>query len=225
MRRHADRAPARLARLGRLIGRVIHPTGMVIVVLGADGAGKTTLLAGLERELGPLFRRVIRRHLRPRVVRAGSGSGDAGNPHGRPPRGSLGSAAQALLWWLDGWLGWFTLLAPARTRAALVLFDRGLADLALDPARYRFGGPAWLARLPAALGPRPDLTLVVLAAPDQLCVRKDELDAPRAAVLDAVYRDFARRARGTVVIEAADAASALADAREAALRNLGRRWS
>lgn len=225
LRGRLDHVPARIARARRLIGRIVRPTGLVVAVLGPDGAGKSTLIDRLARELGPLFRKVERRHLRPRLIRARSGAGDAADPHGRAARGPLGSAIQAALWTLDGWLGWIALAAPIRIRAGLLLYDRALDDLALDPARYRFGGPAWLARLPAQLNARADVTLVLAAPGDVLAARKGELPSGRAGALASAYRAHAARTPGAVLIEAPDAEAALAAARAALLDHLERRYA
>jgi thymidylate kinase len=223
MRGHLAHSPARLARMCRLIGRVLHPTGLVIAVIGPDGAGKSTLLDALTRELAPVFRRVVRRHLRPRLVRGRSGAGDGADPHGRRARGPVGSALQAALWTIDGWLGWAMLFLPTRVRASLLLFDRFADDLTLDPRRYRFGGPPWLARLPALLGPRPDVTLVLAAPAAAMAARKAELTVAEAATLAVAYRAHAARTPGALLIEQPTADAAALAAREAILGFLERR--
>jgi thymidylate kinase len=57
-----------------------------------------------------------------------------------------------------------------------VLFDRYHGDLLVDPRRYRYGGPMWLARLACRLMPQPDRVIFLDAEPVVLLSRKQEID-------------------------------------------------
>jgi thymidylate kinase len=71
----------------------------------------------------------------------------------------------------------------------LVLFDRFHGDLVVDPKRYRYGGPEWVARIASRLMPQPDLILFLDAEPSVLLSRKQEvtreaLEASRSRYLE-----------------------------------------
>lgn len=224
MRDHLRGAPARLAWLRRAFDRLAHPTGFVIAALGPDGAGKTAVLDRLATDLRPAFWRVRRMHLRPGLVHGAHAPGDALDPHGRARRGMIGSVAQALLWLADYALGWVFLVAPARARTTLVLFDRYADDLGVDPRRYRYGGPGWLARFLPRLVPRPDLLLILVADSTVLHGRKPEVAIDEVRRQVTAYRALAERTPGAVLIEADAPFEIVAErARAAALTRLARR--
>jgi thymidylate kinase len=71
----------------------------------------------------------------------------------------------------------------------MVIFDRYHADLLVDPRRYRYGAPMWLARLATRVMPQPDRVFFLDAAPEVLLSRKQEvsheaLEANRRAYLN-----------------------------------------
>jgi thymidylate kinase len=60
-------------------------------------------------------------------------------------------------------------------QGSMVLFDRYADDILVDPRRYRYGGPAWLARVFARAIPRPDLLIALDAPARTLIARKTEI--------------------------------------------------
>ena len=46
----------------------------------------------------------------------------------------------------DYTVGWWIMVRPLLVRSTLVVFDRYYHDLLVNPLRYRYGGPMWLAR-------------------------------------------------------------------------------
>lgn len=171
----ARRIAAQLGDLRRKLDRIAQPTGFVVCVLGPDGAGKSTVLDRLEQELAPSFRRVRRFHLRPHLGSARR-TPPCTVPHGQPPRGRLASYLKLIYFVADYWFGWLMVIAPARIRSTLVLFDRYYHDLLVDPQRYRFDAQSPVPRWIQPLIPRPDLWLMLTADPDVLFRRKGEVD-------------------------------------------------
>lgn len=162
----------------RLICRVIRPTGVFIVVLGPDGAGKSTLVGHMAESIErAAFNRFRIFHWRPNVILPQSDTGvPTTDPHDEPPRGTLGSIAALLIILLDYIVGYIFTLRPFLTRAGLVIFDRYYHDVLVDPLRYRYGGPLWLARIVGHFVPPPDLLFLVLDADvGVILARKKEL--------------------------------------------------
>ena len=177
------------------VERLIRPPGLMVALLGVDGAGKSTVMSRIEGDLAPIFWSVKRYHRRPlasalrwrerylsqRQNEAGEASGLAvppapHEPHAMPSRGLAASLAKLGFWWVDYALFGYALdVRPRLVRHALVMFDRYYDDLLVDPRRYRYGGPMWLARVVGRLVPRPHLVVLLDAPPELLWARKREV--------------------------------------------------
>src|SRR6266699_3823458 len=113
------------------------PTGVHVVLLGADGSGKSTTLSALGDALAPAFRRVTTNHLAPALFRGAGANLPVTAPHSCPPRSFVGSLAKAAYWVVDYTLGYYVKIRPALVRSTLVLFDRYLLDALVDVLRGR----------------------------------------------------------------------------------------
>jgi len=151
------------------------PTGVHVVLLGADGSGKSTTLSALGDALAPAFRRVTTNHLAPALFRGAGANLPVTAPHSCPPRSFVGSLAKAAYWVVDYTLGYYVKIRPALVRSTLVLFDRYLLDALVDPRRYRYGGPRWVLQLVWSVIPKPDLVILLDAPTDVLRGRKQEV--------------------------------------------------
>ncbi|MEA3212502.1 MAG: hypothetical protein QOE70_5559 [Chthoniobacter sp.] len=180
----------RVAEGLRIVRRALHPPGLHIAVLGPDGAGKSTLLANLRALLAPCFgqQRVFK--FRPDVFgRIESGINQ--QPHARSPRSRAVSWVKILYYFADWWLGWLLILAPARLRNALVVFDRDFDDIVVDQRRYLLQGVGKLARFLRWLLPRADLTFILDADAGAVHVRKPELPVEVIERQRSMYRRLA----------------------------------
>ncbi|HOY70141.1 MAG TPA: hypothetical protein PKV03_02765 [Methylotenera sp.] len=175
----------------RQVHRILHPTGLVVAVLGPDGSGKTTVIEHIESEFSPAFRKLNRYHLRPHFGKQGTGS-VVTNPHASPPRSALAGLAKMVLFLVDYWWGYIRRIYPAKVRSTLVIFDRHFYDMLVDPTRYRLPQRFWPAKLFAKLIPQPDVWLVLDAPPALLVSRKGEIDLTSAEMLTSRYRALAQ---------------------------------
>ena len=164
-----------LANSLRLIRRWLEPTGILIVFLGPDGVGKSALINSLAQEMCAAFRRHRIFHYRPMLVFRRKGNSAVTDPHGKAPHAAWWSLGQLLAQLADYWLGYLLIIRPLLARSGLVIFDRYFYDLPIDPRRYRYGGPLWLARLLCALMPKPDLVFVMDAPTRVILSRKQEV--------------------------------------------------
>jgi thymidylate kinase len=176
----------------RVMRRWFQPTGVFLVILGPDGAGKSTLVGRLTQAVGPCFRRQRIFHWRPNVIAPRKETGVPNtDPHDEPPRGVLGSTVVLLGIFLDCWLGFAFVLRPLLARSGLVIFDRSYHDLLIDPLRYRYGGPMWLARFLGRLIPAPDLLFLVDAEDEVILSRKHEVPPEELRRQREAYQQFA----------------------------------
>lgn len=152
----------------------------LICFLGCDGSGKSAVIAGMAERLEKQGVVVTRGHWRPvalggeRAAAGGQGNVAADDPHGQVPRGMVSSILKLGWLWLNWWVAWFRFLGK-QSEQGVVLFDRYHADLLIDPRRYRYGGPMWLARLASRLMPQPDVVIFLDAEPEVLLARKQEV--------------------------------------------------
>jgi thymidylate kinase len=92
---------------------------------------------------------------------------------------------------LDYWLGFAFVLRPFLARSGLILLDRYYHDILIDPIRYRYGGPMWLAKFLARFIPPPDLLFLVLDAGDEVILsRKHEVPPEELRRQREGYRQF-----------------------------------
>jgi thymidylate kinase len=183
-----------LRQVPRLIARSLRPIGLFVVILGPDGVGKSTLVGRLAEPLGHagMYRSRIF-HWRPMVIAPKEETGvPVTDPHGKPPRGTLGSILTLFGILLDYWLGFIFILRPILTRAGLVIFDRYYHDLLIDPMRYRYGGPMWVAKLVSRLAPAPDLLFLLDAEEDVIFSRKREVPPEELRRQREGYQQFTR---------------------------------
>jgi thymidylate kinase len=191
--------------LVRRIRRFLEPTGVHVVLLGPDGAGKSTVASLVSEHLGPAFRRTTTRHLRPGLLRRGPVGPitPPSAPHSRPPRSPLGSLAKLLFWLLDYTIGYYATVRPELVRSTLVLFDRYLLDVLVDPIRYRYGGPGRLICALWRVIPKPDLVILLDAPADVLRARKLEVSSEETARQREAYRSLVESLPNGHVVDAA----------------------
>jgi thymidylate kinase len=177
----------------------------LICFLGCDGSGKSAVIAGVTERLEKQGVVVTRGHWRPVAFAGENPEGarvTADDPHGQVPRGMVSSVLKLGWLWLNWWVGWFRFLRK-QSATGVVVFDRYHADLLVDPRRYRYGGPLWLARLASRLMPQPDVVVFLDADPDVLLARKQEVSREALAMAREKYLVLAASHERFRVVDAA----------------------
>jgi thymidylate kinase len=205
---------ARLREIGRFVDRVLHPNGLWIVFLGVDGSGKSTILHRVAEEIAPAFRRKQLFHLRAPLLPWKSSMQPHDNPHGQRPRGLAGSITQLTVNLARCWLGYWLRLWPARLRSTFIGFDRYYPDLLIDPRRYRYGGPRWLARVICAAVPKPDLWILFDAPASIIAARKSEVPLAEIERQRLCYQQFVGGMRRGHIVDASRSPAVVAHAVE-----------
>jgi thymidylate kinase len=182
----------------------MNPPLPLVVILGPDGSGKSTVLAGLRDQWPRSLGTVHTYHYRPyRLAPRKRTSEPVIDPHGQPPRNAFMSAAALMVVVTDWWIGYWTRIVRQRAKSGLVVFDRHLLDVVVDPLRYRYGGPAWLPRLMCRLAPRPDAIAVLDADPAVIRARKQEVTVAESQRQTVEYRRLHTVMRGVHLVDTA----------------------
>ncbi len=171
-----------------------------VVFLGPDGAGKTTLLSLVEDGLTARGVDFARYYFAPGYLRRYRPSGTPTvntNPHEGRQYGTGRVLLKILLMLFEFNMG----LPWVKRRNPLVLFDRFIHDLLVDPRRYRLGRARWWMRALLKLAPRPDLVIIITAPPDVIQTRKQEVPPEETARQVAAYRQAARLFPRAIEIE------------------------
>jgi thymidylate kinase len=206
----------------RLLQRIRYPTGLWIAFWGSDGSGKTTLSTALASLLKPVFPDVRRYHLRPHLFEKRH-HGVVSNPHQHPARGQLGSLIKLAYWGLDYSLGFFLQTLPQLQHSCLILYDRYYHDLLADPKRYRYGASLRFARALGYLLPKPDLCFVLVAAPEIIQTRKQEVSLEETRKQQLAYQGLAETLKAYLIDVSGDSSSALRQIETIVLKHLQKR--
>jgi len=142
-----------------------------IAVLGPDGAGKSTVIDSIFSEISKAFVQSQTIHLKPKLFfnRRYEKRGVVTDPHSKPHRGIFLSLIKIFLWLIE--LLYFHHFTK-RQNQTLVIFDRFLSDVLVDPCRYRFKKMSVFLNL-CKLFP-PDLTIILVADANIIYGRKQE---------------------------------------------------
>jgi thymidylate kinase len=105
-----------------------------------------------------------------------------------------------------------------RAKQKIMVSDRYYPDLLVDPRRYRYGGSLRLARWVFRTLPKPDLTLILLAAPEVILARKEEVSREELNRQLSAYRALADELPNDVVT--LDAGRRVSEVREEVVRIL-----
>ena len=187
----------------RLIGRILHPTGLWIAIYGPDGCGKSSVIHQLKPALLPAFRRTAEFHFRPYVgYPEKEGVVTVPDPHGQKPRHPVTSVLKLIYYMADYILGFLLKVWPAKVRSTFIVFDRYYDDLVVDQRRYCYGGPKWLLQWLRPFIPKPDLVFCLDAPAEVLQSRKQEVPFEETARQREIYRDFISGSRNGYVIDA-----------------------
>lgn len=188
-------------------------TPPLVAILGPDGSGKSTVIDGIRVRLAARGLEMHTIHWRPDVINPRGGDGSpTPDPHAQAPRSYPESVLKLGMLFADWCLGYLWPFRRARREGTLVLCDRHFYDLLVDPRRYRFKGPRWLAKLMFFFLPKPTLLLLLDVSPEEIQRRKQEVSEVETARQVAAYRELVGGLKFGVIIDAGRSPGEVADA-------------
>lgn len=173
--------------------------GKVIAFLGPDGAGKSTILQLVQTGLTDRGIDFSARYFAPGFLRRYRPRGDATittRPHEGRQYGPVLILAKILLMLFEFRCG----VARLRRQPRMILFDRYILDLLVDPRRYRMGHLRGWMRALLRLAPRPDLLVILTAPPAMIQARKQEVPPEETARQLAAYEALARQGSPALIV-------------------------
>ena len=100
---------------------------------------------------------------------------DFTNPHRAKPSNAFSSFLRMLYYWTDYVIGITLLLRKEVQYERFSIYDRYIYDFVVDPKRSRINLPRWIRVTFARLVIQPQIVFVLLADPDVIYKRKQEL--------------------------------------------------
>ena len=178
----------------RKLERVIHPTGVFIVLLGVDGAGKTTIAEELKNRSTVAYRKIEHYHSRARVlkdisqIKSDGFPVDVTNPHGNKRRvGMIVSIIKFGYYFLDFMIG-NIIITKAKIKSSLVIVERYYYDYLIDKVRYNLNLSDTFLRFFLKFIKKPDVIYVLTGDSQKLYERKREITVEE---IDEQKRKFA----------------------------------
>lgn len=101
---------------------------------------------------------------------------------------------------LDCNLGYWLKVRPKLARGHLVIFDRYVMDILVDPRLRGFALPDSVLRALSRLVPQPLLSVVLVAAPETIVARKQELSCAEATQQVEAYSTLAAETRAAMLV-------------------------
>lgn len=165
----------------RKIERIMHPTGMFIVLLGVDGAGKTTIATKLKEQYVTAFRKINHYHSRVRIlkdisqVKKDAAPIDASNPHSKKKQANkLVSIVKFGYYFLDFLMG-NIIISVAKIKSSLILVERYYYDYSVDKIRYNLNLSNRFLNFFSAFILKPAAIFILTGDSQKLLERKHEI--------------------------------------------------
>lgn len=171
-----------------------------VAFLGPDGAGKTTLMTLVESELTARGVNFARYYFAPGYFKRYRSSCTPmvnTTPHEGRQYGAGLVLLKICLMLLEFNLG----LPKVKRRNDLVLFDRFIHDLSVDPIRYRMNRVRWWMRALLKVAPRPDLIVIITAPAEIIQTRKQEVTLAETKRQVLAYKTVANQFPRSLLIE------------------------
>ena len=207
----------------RSFTRCVHPTGLHVAIVGPDGVGKSSVIQEVTAALKPAFWRIHTSHF-PLRLSEREGENPSHGTHRLPPWPLPLSVLKIMFLLTVVTVHHLLWIYQRLIRTTLVVFDRDLVDLLVDPKRFRYGGPGWLAKTICRLAPKAELVILLDAPAETIQARKSEVPLDETARRVCSYRELVGKMPYGVAIDVSRPLEAVvSDVKRAVLEHLAAR--
>lgn len=170
---------------------------------GPDGAGKTYFLDHFVEDLkksGIKEKDIAVFHFRPSVfpnikkllLGKDLTPMEMTNPHRSKPSNEGISLFRMIYYWLDYCIGYYISVRPLVQTGKIVIFDRYIYDIYVDPVRSKIKLPQKILKFFADIAPQMDVSFVMICDPDIIYERKQELNKEEICRQIAMYKELVK---------------------------------
>ena len=172
------------------VSRIFANPGFFLVILGPDGVGKSTIIKGIKKhhKKTKIFSGIYHGHLRPRLLPDLSyffkksrsefdiacSSLEKCDLKQEVP-GIASSFIRFCYYFVDLSFGYLFTVYPRLLQGKLVIFDRYYYDYFVDSYQRKIGLPWNILKIVSKVIPKPDLVVLLTAAPQTIIERKQEM--------------------------------------------------
>lgn len=190
----------------------------VIGVIAPDGAGKTTFIDNIINQINFYYvndeddNRCDVRHFRPDIFpnlgAIGEKTGmmkqdkDWNNPHRGKPANQVSSLIRMIYYMMDYIVGWQKIVRKNVQYDRFTIFDRYSYDFIVDPRRSKINLPKGIRKFLVSLTPKPKLVFVLMAEPEKIYERKQELSLEEIGRQCGEYKKLAKKNKRFVEVDA-----------------------
>jgi len=189
--------------LMRKLSRIANPTGLFVVFLGCDGSGKSTIINMLLKDYVFLngFRKKEYFHLYPLFKNKKQKKLIVKNPHAQNEYNFFISFIKIVYLYILFLFGYFINIRPLLVTSTLVLFDRFIYDITVDPKRFRLKVPLFLLKLTCKILPKPDLIFILDSKIETLNKKKQEVEKNMLINLKSKYLKLKTEFKNVYIID------------------------
>lgn len=183
---------------------------MKFVLLGPDGAGKSAIINRVITSLGTeAQQKIFAFHLKTGVVRQIIAYPTP--PSGVRQYGYILSIFKLVYLLVESHVRYINfVIRLCGCRRATFIYDRHVIEILFDPRRFGYNGPKFLLPLFYSIANRPNKVYIILAEPEKLVARKNELDLEEAEVIVRHYLKLAKKLKIPVIWNNGDISSPIA---------------
>jgi thymidylate kinase len=166
--------------------------------LGVDGVGKSSIIKTLSKKLDGSAQHIKIIHLKHSLFEFEKKSSSNKIPHKGKPRSVVISVIK-IFYWL--YCYHYKKIFHGYKNSTIILWDRYMYDILIDPIRYKIKLPKTLFNLSKIIVPKPDYTFILTGRPKDIFKRKKELTLNEIKNYNSKYLQISYKLKNSKIID------------------------